>query len=113
MMCGGDVRDRAGQRMPIRESIDKATAEVRTKKAGEARSAVIVGAVAAAFATVGCLGRFYVRRVINRGAAIHHMSRMHRVVHLDGRSLRGHLHLAVPFIKGARQRRRGNGDQQA
>lgn len=113
-MCGGDVRDRAGQRMPIGESIDDATAKVRTQEAGEARSAVIAGAVAAAFATVGRLGCFHPRRMINRRAVIHHMARMHRVVHLDGRRLRGHaLHLAVVLINGACQRCRGNGSDQA
>ena len=113
MMCGGDVRDRAGQRVSVGELIDKATAEVGAQEAGEARSTVVAGAVAAAFASVSGLGCLHMGRVIDRRGAVHHMARMHRVIHLDGRGLRGALHLAVPLINGARQRRRRNGGDQA
>ena len=65
MMRGGNVRDRDGQRMPIGESIDEATAKVRTQEAGEARSAVVAGALATAFTTIGDLGCLHMRRLID------------------------------------------------
>jgi hypothetical protein len=114
-MCGGDVCDCEPQLMPVHESTDEAAAEAGAQETGRTGSAVVAGAVAAAFAAVGRLRCLDMSRVVDRSSTlIHDMAGMHGVVHWRRGVLPGHvLHPAMPLINSARQCRCGNGDHQA